>query len=458
MGRVFLAALVALLVAVPTAGAATYTVNRTDDPAPDGCEFGTPCSFREAVLAANERVGRDAIVVRPGDYTLDPAPVPEVLDDSYGDLDIRESVRIFGSGWRSARISSCQSDRAIEVHRGAVEVRDLRITGCATAADGGAIATDPAGSGSLRLVDVRLDHNNAGATGGNLFVAETFTARLVRALVDSGSAQTDGGGVNALGRLAILSSTLRDNSALTGFGGAVAARGALEISRSSLHSSRARAGGGLLYVAGMRNVRSVTASDLVAGYALGELEPGGAILADAANLTVENSTVSRGHAGGFGGGIAARASSVVRVASTTLAYNVADYDEDGFGRGGGLSSADSKLLVRDSIIVANRAPRAFNDCVGGIRSLGHNLTGRRCSATRRRTDIRTSRPRLGGLAFHGARTRSFALRRDSPAIDAGSNRCPARDQRNRPRRRRCDIGAYEFLGPAPRNAGPRRAS
>src|SRR5687767_7480619 len=112
MGRVVLAALVALLLGASPAGAATYIVNRTDDPTPDsGCGFQEPCSFREAVLAANARTGNDVIVVRPGEYVLEPDPTSGLLDDLYGDLDIQGNLRIFGSGRQSTQISGCASDR-----------------------------------------------------------------------------------------------------------------------------------------------------------------------------------------------------------------------------------------------------------------------------------------------------------------------------------------------------------
>lgn len=47
----------------------TYTVTRTDDPAPNGCQ-ADDCSLREAVLAANVSAGFDSVVLAAGTYVL----------------------------------------------------------------------------------------------------------------------------------------------------------------------------------------------------------------------------------------------------------------------------------------------------------------------------------------------------------------------------------------------------
>lgn len=50
---IFTLALVALVLPAAPAAADTFVVNRTDDPAPDGCD-PTDCSLREAIIAAND--------------------------------------------------------------------------------------------------------------------------------------------------------------------------------------------------------------------------------------------------------------------------------------------------------------------------------------------------------------------------------------------------------------------
>ena len=445
MGRVVLAALIALLLGASPAGAATYTVNRTDDPMPGSdCGFQEPCSFREAVLAANDRVGRDVIVVRPGRYALDRQPLLGLDEDLYGDLDIKGAVRIFGSGRHSTWIDGCASDRAIELHRGAVEIRDLRITGCVSAGDGGGIATTADGSGSLRLIDMRLDHNSAALSGGSLHAGAGFPVTLLRTRFDNGTASGGpGGGISALGRLTVTGSTINKNTS-SDRGGNIAATGPfLSIRNSTVSAGTARSGGGNLFIGGVVGNRSIENSTLDSGRVPGG-GSGGAIQVFEGSLRIVDSTIARNRTLRRGGGISALLNATVNVFDSTVAGNRARFGAGLYGGQGGT------IQVRDTLLARNlsTAGAAF-DCLEDVRSLGHNVFTRRC-AFNRNSDVRTARPGLGRFALNGAETKTFAIRRTSPAVDDGSARCTPRDQRNRPRRRTCDIGAYEFQGPAPR--------
>lgn len=65
-----LATATALCILGSSAQAATFEVTRTNDPAPNGCKK-RDCSLREAVIAANNRNGADAIVLpRRATYRL----------------------------------------------------------------------------------------------------------------------------------------------------------------------------------------------------------------------------------------------------------------------------------------------------------------------------------------------------------------------------------------------------
>jgi hypothetical protein len=80
---------------------------------------------------------------------------------------------------------------------------------------------------------------------------------------------------------------------------------------------------------------------------------------------------------------------------------------------------------------------------------GHNIEqGTTCGF-----DINAN-PLLGPLAGNGGPTQTMALLKGSPAIDRGGSAfCPATDQRGVKRPDKpgtaCDIGAYEFVAPAP---------
>ena len=61
--------LAGILLLHATAMAATFTVTRTDDPAPNGCNVGD-CSLREAVLAANSLSGIDNVQLAAATYSV----------------------------------------------------------------------------------------------------------------------------------------------------------------------------------------------------------------------------------------------------------------------------------------------------------------------------------------------------------------------------------------------------
>src|SRR5207244_12405888 len=87
---------------------------------------------------------------------------------------------------------------------------------------------------------------------------------------------------------------------------------------------------------------------------------------------------------------------------------------------------------------------APDNCAGGVTSAGHNLESANTCGLKKPGDMKNRNPKLGTLASNGGPTRTLALRKGSPAIDAAV-KCPATDQRGvrRPRGRACDIGAYE---------------
>ena len=86
-----------LLALLPAcAGAMDFTVTRTDDPAPNGCQPGD-CSLREAVMVANALPGTDRVFLPAGLYQLTISGTA-VDDAAVGDLDIDDNVEILGAG------------------------------------------------------------------------------------------------------------------------------------------------------------------------------------------------------------------------------------------------------------------------------------------------------------------------------------------------------------------------
>src|SRR5687768_585044 len=96
----------------------TFVVTHPADANDGACD--ADCSLREAVIAANAAPGPDTIVVPPGQYDL---TLYGAYDDDAltGDLDIRESVVISGSGAGATEVNAAQVyDRVWDILTGAV--------------------------------------------------------------------------------------------------------------------------------------------------------------------------------------------------------------------------------------------------------------------------------------------------------------------------------------------------
>jgi CSLREA domain-containing protein len=110
--------LVLLLLACGPLDAATYTVTRSDDPAPDACAAGD-CSLREAVAAAN---------ASPDDDRID---LPSALHQlALGQLDVTGTLDIVGTGLDTSTVRGDGLAGVFEVAAGAnLRLRDLAIDG-----------------------------------------------------------------------------------------------------------------------------------------------------------------------------------------------------------------------------------------------------------------------------------------------------------------------------------------
>jgi predicted outer membrane repeat protein len=157
---------------------------------------------------------------------------------------------------------------------------------------------------------------------------------------------------------------------------------------------------------------------------------------------VANSTIAGNRASGTtarGGGI--NTDGALTVTSATIARNSAKI-------GGGIYVEGGTTTLRATLLGLNTAPDGPN-CSQSVTSLGRNLiaTTIGCAITPTSTDKTGVAPKIGFLAANGGPTRTIALLRGSPALNAiPKAQCPfGRDQRGvrRPQGLRCDIGAYE---------------
>lgn len=96
--------LILMLASLSTAQAATFTVTRMDDPAPDACT-ATDCSLREAVLAAELTAAADSVVLGTGTYVLTRVtPEGGTSTGTDGALRVATPLTITGAGATRTRI------------------------------------------------------------------------------------------------------------------------------------------------------------------------------------------------------------------------------------------------------------------------------------------------------------------------------------------------------------------
>ncbi len=226
-----LAATVALA-AAGNAHAATFTVSRTDDPAPGVCD--SDCSLREAVRAANAGTGGDTIVLPAGHFRLTVAGVGEDAAAT-GDLDLTKSVTITGAGARETVVDAGGGDRVFDVGAGVTALlSDVTITGGFVDGDGGGIES----AGTLTLVRDTIAGNEAllasNSSGGGIDSSGTLT--LTQSAV-SGNRAYNGGGIDFGGTLSVTNSTISSNTAggpgSNGDGGGISGAGGATLTVTS---------------------------------------------------------------------------------------------------------------------------------------------------------------------------------------------------------------------------------
>jgi hypothetical protein len=117
----------------------------------------------------------------------------------------------------------------------------------------------------------------------------------------------------------------------------------------------------------------------------------------------------------------------------------------------GVYASTSESVTMENCIIARQL--RGRDCAHHPTSLGHNLDSDGTCNLNKPTDLpNTIDPMLGPCACNGGTTWTHALLPGSPAIDAGSANCDARDQRGVHRfldgdddgDHECDIGSFEW--------------
>lgn len=254
---------------------------------------GDGISLREAIIAANNQVGFDAIVLDIGTYLRTEGGFEDLA--FLGDLDITDDLAIIGAGLEQTIIDGAGFDRVFEVRNGAeVHISDLTIKGGSSAGRGGGINVVQSGS-SLDLERARVFQNQAADDGGGI----------------SASSNTD---------LVIEHTSIFNNVADDAGGGVYVSNATAQISNSTLHTNTADQGGGLGVEGNASDVELVNVT--ISG---NDAWRGGGIYSNQ-STSIVNSTIAYNTADHQGGGL--YGDKDVEISNSILAHNTASSTAD----------------------------------------------------------------------------------------------------------------------------------
>ncbi|PAU65004.1 hypothetical protein BZL41_08130 [Pseudomonas sp. PIC25] len=436
-------ALPALLCAPLSAFALDITVTKTTDSYDGDCN--ADCSLREAVVLANATPGPDRILLGAGTYSFSlPAPRGDdgdIYDEDNnvnGDLDVSDSLTIYGIAPEQTIIDAGRLDRHFEVLAGTtLGLEQLTLRNGLHSYDGGSIVNH----GSVTLKRARLEQNRA----FNWYY------------------QGRGGGIANYGSLTVYYTEFVGNTADFGdttnaLGGAIYSEGNLIVRDSAFRNNRA-SGDDVLGSGGA--VHNIGTADIARAVFVGNYSDGrGAAITNENNgvLKLTNATLSGNTASWYGPtGIINNGASYpgtpgipdLTLVNVTIAENQG-YGLENFG----------KVLIRNSLIVDNRDEygELSLNCrnAGGTysyqaRGLLLGIDGNNCTADIQVPDAEVLTKVIYPLADNNSTLQTHALRRGSPAVDTGVGSCTSHDQRGSRRPRDgdgdgvevCDLGAYE---------------
>ena len=426
----------ALLAVASAALAQTYTPTRFDDPAPNGCK-PHDCSLREAIITANHHPGADEVVLAGG-KTYNLSIAPNLIDDeTNGDLNLTDSVKLTSSNRKLATIDGGIIDDVIHsgevggVHasltrlrirhgNGAVElvggslalsrsvlsgntstvfgggidglkgtllkVSRSRVSGNHASVNAGGIATN----GSALISRSTIHANSAGSAAGGLLIEDQSPGVTVKNSTISGNhAKDQGGGIVVDSkRLKLLKSRVLGNTASDSEGGGIAATGTLKVVRSVIARNSA-AGGGGISVHGHATIAKSTIVNNRGNAGVG----GGIFDGNEGTLKLESSTLVGNTTNNDGGAVETYGKAtlindtitdnhavgygggVEADASSPTVLNAVTIARNTAGRGGGIEG--TPLEVSNSLIALNSSSGLGPDCHPGpsIVSAGHNLIG-----------------------------------------------------------------------------------
>ncbi|MBD2249325.1 hypothetical protein [Nostoc sp. FACHB-888] len=345
-------------------------------------------SLRDAITQANNTNGADTISFTGTTFEDN---IADTITLTSGELIITDTIIINGKESSNLTISGNNASRVFNVNdqdsnnQIKVEVTGLTITGGTSVDNGGGILNLE----NLTINSSTISSNSAFSGAG---IANFGTANINSSTISSNSTTEGvGGGVANGGMLIIDNSTIAQNSSL--FGGGINNFGRIIISNSTLSSNQSDKGGGInntgkvtvsnstisknsavsdsdIFVFGTDTITSSLSGDTFSG------NGGGVFNSIEGKFTLLNSIVFGNQATGSGGGIFN--SSQVTLINSIVTNNTADSDNNGIGKGGGISndsgifSASNTIIAANKVIPDNLGLGTVNPNIGGNISGGTN--------------------------------------------------------------------------------------
>ena len=198
-------------------------------------------SLREAIIAANNTSGNEAILLGSGTYDLTITGDAEQLA-AQGDLDVSSTILITGAGAGSTTINGSMSDRIFDVLSGGdLRLDSLTVTGGdGDFYTGGAVFVD----GTFTANDVVFRNNEtANANGAAIFTQGTTTLDRV-AIVDNVSTANGTGLTVAVGQPRFPTSRSVATHPPSTEPGIAVTGGSIDISHSTIANNNATSGNG----------------------------------------------------------------------------------------------------------------------------------------------------------------------------------------------------------------------
>ncbi|MEA5467727.1 CHAT domain-containing protein [Spirulina sp. 06S082] len=282
------------------------------------------------------------------------------------------------------------------------------------------------------------------AQGTGAGISSNGIVNLINATVSENSSHFGGGGVYSGSTVNLINSTVSGNSSNLGGGGGIFSGGAVNLTNSTVSSNSSNnQGGGIKASDNVILINSTISGNFSSG------DGGGIFVSTGGNASLTNSTVSGNSSNNSGGGISARSGTIY---NSTIAFNVADADNNGTGNGGGIyRDGTIGTLTIENTIVAQNSDRGGEapDLSGTFNSIQYSFIGDATGATLNTdtNNIKGVDPLLTPLGNYGGDTQTHVPLPGSAAINAANNAtATATDQRGNSRGISSglpDIGATE---------------